>query len=366
MDKRRVGGFLSLRYHIKRNMRKRNKTCILLLTFVLQVAQGIDAFAVFSPRPQSIILKQKSQDRKNDVLIINRHRLNTYQHRHSCLIQSISRNRGGEATNASSSIRRTMNIFSFTPGTLRSSFLQQYRQRVAADPNFVSKSLLEVALAAGTQLTAEITKRGFSNMMRDVDFVMAGVLTAIAGKYYSMWRVAPTANVDETNAKEDPSKYESEDCTKQSKTENVPTNAFQLTLLDGTKPTIYQRILAFIVPIPSLFQAGIIASLLGYGLTAMLITSRSIFLPSYVPLTATVNIIHACLFTGAFMAIVSNIRYQLLQGVIEPLIIDQIFRNRFSWLKMEVIFLVRLANGLLGSSLAITGMRMFGLQKLKR
>jgi hypothetical protein len=93
-------------------------------------------------------------------------------------------------------------------------------------------------------------------------------LTAIAGKYYSMWRVASTSNVDETSVRGDALQNKIEESTKyNSKTEKVPTNAFQPTLLDGTKPTIYQRLLAFIVPIPSLFQAGIIASLLGYGMS---------------------------------------------------------------------------------------------------
>ena len=32
-------------------------------------------------------------------------------------------------------------------------------------------------------------------MLPEMDFVVAGVLTAIAGKYYSMWKVAQTASV---------------------------------------------------------------------------------------------------------------------------------------------------------------------------
>lgn len=60
----------------------------------------------------------------------------------------------------------------------------------------------------------------------------------------------------------------------------------------------------------------------------------------------------------------SNIRYQILQGLIEPVLVEKIFAN-YPAVKTAVISLIRLANGLLGSFLAITGMKLLGLQKLK-
>jgi len=237
--------------------------------------------------------------------------------------------------------------------------LYQYRQRVAADPSFLQKSILEVFLAAGTQLTAEVGKRGLDRIIPEIDFVIAGLFTAIAGKYYSMWKVAPTktdSKVDEVNDHKNASSHWRS---------KIPTNAFQATLLDGkTKPALLQRMTSFLVPMPSLFQAGFIASTIGYGFTAILISLRSILIPTYEAATVNINIIHACVYTGLFMAFVSNIRYQLLQGLIEPKIIERIF-SRFPLVRAIVIFTVRLMNGLLGSTLAITGMKLLGLQKLK-
>ena len=142
----------------------------------------------------------------------------------------------------------------------------------------------------------------------------------------------------------------------------IPTNAFQTD-----KPyTITHRLQSFLVPIPSLFKSGFIASFIGYGLTYVLVGLRTAIIPSYQALTANVNILHACLYTGGFMAVVSNVRYQVLQGIVEPLIIERVLRGeRLKVLRAGVIFGVRLANGLLGSWLAITGMKMMGLQKLK-
>ncbi|GFH55749.1 hypothetical protein CTEN210_12225 [Chaetoceros tenuissimus] len=230
--------------------------------------------------------------------------------------------------------------------TLAQNIKSQYVQRVAADPNFLSKSVAEVLLAAGTQFIAEIGRRGKSNIIPEIDFVIAGIFTAIAGKYYSMWRVAPT--------------LDQKDETKEVNYRDVPTNAFQT----DQAYTLSQRGMAMLIPIPSLFRAGVIASTIGYGLTSILIALRSLLVPSYVAKTQNVNIVYASIYTGGFMAIVSNIRYQLLQGIIEPKIIEKLFA-KFPVIKAAMIFLVRLGNGLLGSSIAIAGMKFFGLQKLK-
>jgi hypothetical protein len=246
---------------------------------------------------------------------------------------------------------------------------EQFALRLAADPNFVSKSITEVILAAITQFIAECSRRGRTNMITEIDFVIAGIFTAIAGKYYSMWKVAPTSTSTSASRSSNSSvsskghgndHSSSSTVSSSSSSSKIPTNAFQT----DEPYSLMQRSMAFILPIPDLFRAGFIASAIGYGLTQILISLRSLLVPSYEAATASVNIIHACLYTGGFMAIVSNIRYQLLQGIIEPMVVEKIFRN-FPFVKAAAIFAVRLANGLLGSSLAIAGMKMFGLQKLK-
>lgn len=229
------------------------------------------------------------------------------------------------------------------------------------------KSATELFLAAGTQLSAEWNRRGTAALVPELDFVVAGVLTAMCGKYYTMWRVAPTAtSTKQVNGKDDKKQQVGAAADVTVFGIPVPTNAFQARLMDGvTSPSSKQRILSFFAPMPSLFQAGIVASALGYGLTAFLIALRSYLVPTYVAATRGVNIVHASIYTGVFMALVSNIRYQLLQGVIEPLFIDKFFRKKFPVLHSVLTFAVRLANGFLGSVLAITGMKMLGLQKLK-
>lgn len=96
----------------------------------------------------------------------------------------------------------------------------------------------------------------------------------------------------------------------------------------------------------------------------------------------------AGIYTGSFMAIVSNIRYNLLQHVLEPFIEvrNGLPTARYSsahllarhltpcarpqkkltgWSMRTAIFILRAFNGFLGSYLAITGMRLVGLQRFK-
>jgi hypothetical protein len=106
-----------------------------------------------------------------------------------------------------------------------------------------------------------------------------------------MWRLAKTiSHGDDKYSSSSPWRH------------NVPTNAFQETLLDGkTIPKMSQRLAALFVPMPSLFQAGFIASLIGYGFAALLIAVRTMLIPSYETATVSMNIFHACLYTGGFM-----------------------------------------------------------------
>lgn len=238
-----------------------------------------------------------------------------------------------------------------------------YKRRVTADPTFPLKSIAEGLLAASTQFAAEVHARGISNLLPQADFVVPAILTAIAGKYISMWKTAPTQLSSNENV------TTVSDLTKVFTMEPklfqmiVPTNAFQKTMLDGTTiPTYSQRIGSLIVPMAPLFCAGCIASFLGYGFAAAMIQLRTWLLPSYQPQTQAVNVIFASVYTGAFMAVASNLRYQLLQGIVEPTV-NRLF-HRVVGVRAGLILAIRVCNGMLGSTLAIAGMKLLCIQRL--
>ena len=59
-----------------------------------------------------------------------------------------------------------------------------YDRRVNADPSFFSKSITEIIVAAGTQLMAELNRRGVSMIIPELYFVLPAIFAAIFGKYY--------------------------------------------------------------------------------------------------------------------------------------------------------------------------------------
>jgi len=145
----------------------------------------------------------------------------------------------------------------------------------------------------------------------------------------------------------------------------VPTNAFQPYLLDGvTRPTLPQRVGSILLPMPDLFRVGCSVGLFGFGTTFLIIQLRKLVLPSYVAQTHTTNVFYASVYTGFFLATISNLRYQVLQGIVEPPV-DRLVQERFPLVHAALIFWIRIGNGLLGSLLAIWGMKQLGLQKLK-
>jgi len=250
-----------------------------------------------------------------------------------------------------------------------------YQQRVAADPSFPTKSVTEVLVAAGTQLTAEWNRRGADRLLPELDFMVPAILTAVFGKYYSMWRVAKTLEESPVNGTGNHGTRGSDEGKPGGAGHSqgdpllfgkllVPTNAFQPFMLDGvTRPTLVQRMGSFLAPVFPLFRAGIVSSFVGYGIADLIIRIRRLLLPSFVPATQPINVLYASIYTGLFMAVISNVRYQILQGMIEP-VVDQVFA-KIPVVKNALILLIRWANGFLGSVLAITGMRACGLQKLK-
>lgn len=204
---------------------------------------------------------------------------------------------------------------------LKARITSAWRARADADPKFRQKLALEAALACALQTTAEVQRRGRA-FGREADYVVAGVLTALAGKLVASFQAAPSTQGA------------------------AATNAFQPDV------PLRARVGAVVRPMPRLFGVGFAAAALGYGLTDCLTRLRdlcgiAVVAPPRVP------ILGAAVYTGVFVAVVSNGSYQILQGLVE----------RGWWGdRRALLFVGRAGRSLMASALAIRGMQVSGLQ----
>ena len=203
----------------------------------------------------------------------------------------------------------------------RARLTDAWRARADADPRFRQKLALEAALACALQTTAEVQRRGRA-FGREADYVVAGLLTALAGKLVAAFQAAPSA------------------------AGKAPTNAFQSDLPWRV------RVGAVVGPMPRLFGVGFAAAAVGYGLTDGLTRLRDLC-GVVVAAPPRVPILGAAVYTGLFVAFVSNGSHQILQGLVE---------RGWWWRRRALVVVGRAGRSLLASALAIRGMQLSGLQ----
>lgn len=132
----------------------------------------------------------------------------------------------------------------------------------------------------------------------------------------------------------------------------------------GYQPfTLLQRTGAVVRNGMKLFGVGFFASILGVGLTNGLITVREMLDPTFAPLNDPQDVVTMSAAYGVYMATSSNLRYQVLAGIIEERGIESIFRNNPA-LCGTLSFAVRTANTFLGSLLWVDFLSICGLQKI--
>lgn len=142
-----------------------------------------------------------------------------------------------------------------------------------------------------------------------------------------------------------------------------PDNAFQKVPPGYAPFTLTQRVGAVVRNGSKLFAVGLCASLLGVGITNALIMARQMLDPSFVPLNDPQNVVVMSAAYGTYMASSSNLRYQILAGIVEERGIETLFRNNPA-LCTALSFAVRTGNTFLGSLLWVDFLSLLGLQKI--
>ncbi|GKB99883.1 reticulata-related 4, chloroplastic-like protein [Tanacetum coccineum] len=178
-----------------------------------------------------------------------------------------------------------------------------FKERLLADDLFLTKVGIECGVGIFTKSAAELEKRR-ENFSKELDFVCADVIMAIIADFMLVWLPAPTVSL------RPPVAISANLVTKFFS--KCPDNAFQVALA-GTSYSLLQRIGAIVRNGAKLFAVGTGASLVGTGVTNVLINARKAVDKSFAGEAEDVPILSTSVAYGVYMSVSSNLRYQFEQ-----------------------------------------------------
>ncbi|EMS60740.1 hypothetical protein TRIUR3_07434 [Triticum urartu] len=193
--------------------------------------------------------------------------------------------------------------------------------------------------------TAAEYERRRENFVKELDFVIADVVMAIVADFMLVWLPAPTVSLQPAlsmNAGAIAKFFH-----------NCPDNAFQVALA-GRSYTFLQRFGAIMRNGAKLFAVGTSASLIGTGVTNAIIKARKTVNKDDAGEVEDIPIVSTSIAYGVYMAVSSNLRYQVLAGVIEQRMLEPLL-HRHKLALSALCFAVRTGNTFLGSLLLAIG-----------
>ncbi|CAN6337742.1 unnamed protein product [Urochloa humidicola] len=226
-----------------------------------------------------------------------------------------------------------------------------FKERLLADDLFLTKVGIECGVGIFTKTAAEYEKRR-ENFFKEIDFVVCDVIMAIVADFMLVWLPAPTVSL------RPPLAVNSGAIAKFFY--NCPDNAFQIALA-GRSYSLLQRVGAIVRNGAKLFAVGTSASLIGTGATNALIKARQVVSKDSAGEVENIPILETSAAYGVYMAISSNLRYQILAGVIEQRMLEPLL-HRHKLALSAMCFAVRTGNTFLGSLLWVDYARLVGVQ----
>ncbi|KAJ0959846.1 hypothetical protein J5N97_000446 [Dioscorea zingiberensis] len=229
-----------------------------------------------------------------------------------------------------------------------------FKERLLADDLFLTKVAIECGVGIFTKTAAEWERRR-EKFVKELDFVFADVVMALIADFMLVWLPAPTVSL------RPPLAFTAGPISKFFY--SCPDNAFQVALA-GTSYSLLQRVGAIVRNGSKLFVVGTGASLIGTGITNALINMRKAFDKDFAGEAEDVPIISTSVAYGVYMAVSSNLRYQILAGVIEQRILEPMLHSQKLLLSASC-FVVRTGNTFLGSLMWVDYARWTGIQKIR-
>lgn len=229
---------------------------------------------------------------------------------------------------------------------------QGFRERLLADELFLTKLGIECGIGLVAKTVAEFQKRG-DNFFKEIEVVISDVVMAIVADVMLVYLPAPTIGLQPPLARNAGAIanffY------------NCPDNTFQIAMA-GRSFSLLQRIGAFVRNGIKLLAVGTTASLIGTSVTNAALKAKRAVDKDLEDEVMEIPVVSTSVAYGVYMSISSNLRYQLLAGVIEQRMLEPLLHNQ-KLLLSAMCFIVRTGNTFLGSLLWVDYARWIGVQK---
>lgn len=222
-----------------------------------------------------------------------------------------------------------------------------FRTRMLADSAFFFKLMVQELIGNGTCLASEIVVRG-KDIVHELEYVASDLLVGTVVEAGFVWLLAPTLPVPRKLSASKISQYLA----------SLPANAFQASSALQSF-TVSQRVASFMYAGMQYAAIGVIAGVVGTAITYGLVEARKATDKSYRPERPLPALLPSSLGWGAFMAISSNTRFQLVEGM--ERVIGTFFAGKANGAVNTGIVALRFANNYYGGVQFIQFFRFLGL-----
>jgi hypothetical protein len=237
-----------------------------------------------------------------------------------------------------------------------------FRDRVLADPEFIFKLLAQEYIGNGTQLVGEFLVRG-REIVDELEYVLSDLIVGTVVEASFVVLLAPSVPF--------PQMYQQASGTFQRGwwqqlwnhylkwAQSLPANAFEKSMPPLRVYSLPSRIFTVLHTSTQYFMIGFACGIVGTAITYGLLGIRQTFDPAYKPVRPMPPVVPNSIGWGAFMALSSNPRFQLVEGL--ERLSHMIFAKQPFWNRSLIVSL-RFLNNFYGGIHFVQFFRWAGLQ----
>ncbi|KAL8129351.1 hypothetical protein V2J09_018506 [Rumex salicifolius] len=226
------------------------------------------------------------------------------------------------------------------------------KERLLADDLFLAKLAMECGVGVFTKTAAEYERRR-GDFFNELEVVFADVVMGIIADFMLVYLPAPTVALRPALGVNAGSIFNF--------LQSCPDNAFQVEL-GHVSYTPLHRIGAIVRNGAMLFGVGTTSSLVGTAITNAFMNAKKVVNKSSTEEVENLPVLSTSAAYGVYMAVSSNLRYQIIAGVVEQRILEPMLHNHKIVLS-AMCFAIRTGNTFLGSLLWVDYARWVGIQK---